>query len=368
MYNLILKGNEELKISNNKIYNILVVINDIQENFMYEIFDIFLSDNKNINYMGIDFEFNKVSKTHKDVALMQICLYNNDKNVYIFIINPNNLFNKNKLIMLLIKNNIYKILHGAESLDIPYIFSQLLISNNYIDLFCNSFYDTKYLCDYYNAYYNIKNSCSIYDLLLNHDIITKDKYHELYKIEEDMGPIYLIKIDINNLSDKLLKYSLYDVLYLPELIIKLLSYGDMYKYTIPQMANLVNKYKKDINNKFNEIEKKINMMNIYYIYYDNKRYLLNDIWLLYYNIIISFNNDIQLLNNINYFKNSIKIISKIFIYLAISRKFKIYKSKNIIFNKHIIRDYYDWIKSYSYIYELFIYYYNDIYNDIYYWQ
>jgi hypothetical protein len=29
-----------------------------------------------------------------------------------------------------------------------------------------------------------------------------------------MGPIYLIKIDINNLSDKLLKYSLYDVLYL----------------------------------------------------------------------------------------------------------------------------------------------------------
>ena len=31
MFNLILKGNDELKISNNKIYNILVVINKKQE-------------------------------------------------------------------------------------------------------------------------------------------------------------------------------------------------------------------------------------------------------------------------------------------------------------------------------------------------
>lgn len=30
-----------------------------------------------------------------------------------------------------------------------------------------------------------------------------------------MGPIYLIKIDINNLSNESLLYSLYDVLYLP---------------------------------------------------------------------------------------------------------------------------------------------------------
>jgi sulfotransferase len=42
-------------------------------------------------------------------------------------------------------------------------------------------------------------------------------------------------------------------------------------------------------------------------------------------------------------------------------------SKNIIFDKHIIRDYYNWVKSYPYIYELFVYYYNDIYNDIYNW-
>ena len=367
MFNLILKGKDELKISTNKIYNVLVVTNSKQEDYMNEIYDKFLLD-INITYMGIDFEFNKVAKTNKEVALMQICLYNNDINVYIFIIDPNNISNKDKLIKLLIKNNIYKILHGAESLDAEYIFSELLIDNKNIDLFCESYYDTKYLCDYYNAYNNIKESCSIYDLLLNHGIITKDKYNELYKIEEDMGPIWLIKKDVNNLSDILLKYCLYDALYLPELIIKLLSYGDMYKYTIPQLGGLVNKYKKDINNKFNELKKDMDIMNIYYIYYNNERYLLNDIWILYHTIMNSYDNEINLLNNVNYFKNSIKILSKLFIYLAISKKFKIYKTKNMIFNKNIIRDYYEWIKSYPHIYKLFVYYYKDIYNDIINWE
>jgi hypothetical protein len=388
MYNLVLNGNDEFKTKNNKIYNILVVNNKKNEEYMYDIFDKILSKEKKV-YMGIDFEFNKVSKTHKDVALMQICLdYDDkdDKNVYIFIINPNNISNKQKLILLLISNNIYKILHGAESLDIPYIFDQLLIEKRYINLFCYNFYDTKFLCDYYN---NIKSgtqdeilscseksetllsrtddrviSCSIYDLLLEQEIITKEKYDELYKIEEDMGPIYLIKLDINNLSDKVLKYSLYDVLFLPELIKKMLTYDDMYKFTIREFSCLVNKSKRNVESEFNELEKLVNSMNIYYIYYDNNKYKLHDIWMLYYGVIMLFNNEIKLLSNINYFKNSIKILTKLFIYLAISRKFKIYKSKNIIFEKHIIRKYYNWIKVYSSIYELFVHYYNDIYDDI----
>jgi len=365
MYDLTLYGKNEFKNPNKKNYNILVVNNIYNEKFMYEIFDEFLKKPK--VYMGIDFEFNKVSKTHKDVALMQICLDSDEKEVYIFIINPNNISDKDKLILLLISNKIYKILHGAESLDIPYIFDQLLVKEHLINSFCNNFYDTKFLCDYYNAEHGIKKSCSIYDLLLNQDIIDESKYNELYKIEEDMGPIYLIKIDINKLSDKVLVYSLYDVLFLPELIKKILTYDEMYKLTIPIITNIINKSKRNINDKFNEIEKLVNSINIYYIYYNNKRYILHDIWMLYYTVIMSFQDDIKLLSEINYFKNAIKILSKLFIYLALSRKFKIFKSKNIIFDKTILRDYYDYIKFYYPVYELFITYYNDIYNDIISW-
>ena len=363
IFDLILYGNDEFKIKNNKIYHVLVVNNEKKEKNMYDIFNKYLAS-KSFVYMGIDFEFNKVSKTNKDVALMQICLENDKDNVDIVILNPNLISNKNILIELLINDNIYKILHGSESLDIPYIFNQLLVKKEYVDQFCNKFYDTKFLCDYYNASQNINLSCSIYDLLLNQEIITQSKYESLYKIEEDMGPIYLIKIDIKNLSDKVLIYSLYDVLYLPELIKKMLTYGKIYNFTIPQISCLVNKSKRNIETEFNELEKIVKLMNIYYFYYNNKQYRLNDIWLLYYNIIISIDNDIKLLNSINYFKNAIKIITKLIIYLALSNKIIIYKSKNNIFDNNIILKFYKWIEKYSSIYNLFNNYYDDILSDI----
>ena len=297
MFDIILKGKNEFYDSiNNKIYNILVINSHKKEKMMIKIINNFLKNqnkyNDEMHYIGIDFEFNKVSKTHRDVALMQICLENNSDEAFILIINPKNLKNTQILIDLLTNKFIIKILHGSESLDIPYIFDQLLIDKDNIELFCNNFYDTKYLCDYYNLNINKINNkgCSIYDLLLSQNIISKNKYDELDKIEEKMGPIYLININIYKLSDALLKYSLYDVLFLPELIKKLINYGYEYKYIIPQISVIINKYKRNVELEFIELEKIINSMNIYYFYYDNQRYNLNDIWSIYNDIFINFLN------------------------------------------------------------------------------
>ena len=365
MFDIVLNGKNEFYESiNNKIYNILVINTKEKEKKMLEIINNFiLNQNYNINeghYLGIDFEFNKVSKSFREVALMQLCLENDSNIAYILIIYPPNLDNTKILIDLLINKYIIKILHGAESLDIPYIFDQLLIDKNNIELFCNNFYDTKYLCDYYNFNKNKINGkgCSIYDLLIAQNIISKEKYDELDKIEERMGPIYLIKINIYKLNEALLKYSLYDVLFLPQLVKKLINYGIIYKNTVPQFSIIINKYKRNVELEFNELEKIINSMNIYYFYYNNHKYILNNIWIIYYDIFISFSNELNVLYNINYFKNFIKIIINFYIYLTIYKKFKIFKSNNnkFIFNYH---GYINWISSYQYIYQLFVQFFNN---------
>jgi hypothetical protein len=175
-----------------------------KENYMCKIINKFIvSQNKNLtekHFIGIDYEFNKVSKDNKDIALMQLNLENDNNTSYIFILYPPELSKENFdiLISLMTNKYIYKILHGSESLDIPYIYNQLLKTKDKIEKFCINFYDTKFLCEYQQIENNYNGKCSIYDLLLGQNIITQNKVDYLNNIEEKMGPIYLIKIDIHN--------------------------------------------------------------------------------------------------------------------------------------------------------------------------
>jgi hypothetical protein len=64
--------------------------------------------------------------------------------------------------------------------------------------------------------------CSIYYLLEEYKIITSKKIKELESIEDITGPMYLIEIDIHKMDFNIFRYSLYDVLFLPDLIKKFL--------------------------------------------------------------------------------------------------------------------------------------------------
>ena len=255
----ILYGKDEFYSNiNNKIYEIYKIDNLKKEKYMKNIFKKCIK-NINVNkteiqnssdseliidkkskdflpteqyYLGIDFEFNKVSKNNRDVALMQINLENNSNIGYIFIFDPSKLKSKIKkyLIKILIFSSIIKILHGSESLDIPYLFNQLLIDPDLINEFCKNYYDTKFICDYINISGNLvkPKSCSIYDFLLDNNIINQEQIDNLDKIEESMGPIYLIHIDINEMDDNLFNYTLYDVIFLPQLIKKFINSNNNY--------------------------------------------------------------------------------------------------------------------------------------------
>ena len=203
---MILYGNKEMNVK--KAKNIKYVIIKTDNKNKLNLFRFFLRifhivDPNPVNYLGIDFEFNT-----KIAALIQLCfegfklLDEDDIYSFIFIFDPNQL-NSNDMDYLInnyfINDKYYKLLHGAESLDIPYMFTSIFKdNNNLIKKFCKYYIDTRYLCEYYNKEkLDGEKKCKIYYALLNTGVLSKTQFDNLKKNEEEMGPIYDIKININ---------------------------------------------------------------------------------------------------------------------------------------------------------------------------
>ena len=188
-FNLILKGTKEFYPGlNNKTYYVLKVDSPEKIQWTSDFFIQFITNaklNQTKHYLGIDFEFNKIGKGDRDVALMQINLESDDSNDgYIIVIYPPELppNDLDILIKLITEPVIIKILHGAESLDVPYMFNQLVNNNKLIDGLCTNFYDTKFLCDYSHISNQKQGRCSIYYLLTENNVITQEKFEELENI------------------------------------------------------------------------------------------------------------------------------------------------------------------------------------------
>ncbi len=368
-WNLILKGSNEFYPGlNSKTYYILKVDSSINANYMCDIikeFNSTSSNKSNKHYLGIDFEFNKVSKGDREVALMQMNLENDSPNGFIFVLYPPELSKVNKqiLIDLVTNTKIIKILHGAESLDVPYLFNQLLLTKNNIDNFCVGFYDTKYLCDYSQIESGVKGKCSIYNLLVDNQVITSKKMEELEKIEQKSGPIYLIHINIHKMSNEVFKYSLYDVVYLPELIKKFLSKSPVYTHIIPEISCLVNKFKRNIEMEYIKLEDKIQQMNMYFIVDGKHMVLLKDIWETYYLIMNDKNKYLENLKEINYFKKFFEIMTKFIVYSNLGKYFKIYKNKKELIGQINWGEYIKWLSQYHNLNKIMMEYNDEIDKD-----
>jgi hypothetical protein len=329
-FNLILKGDNEFYPKlNNKIYNVLVVNNNDKINFMINKFKEYIKLINEKSIIGLDFEFKKVTKENREISLVQINLENDSLISYIFIFYPP-MLNDNQIIYfrkILTNKNIIKIIHGGESLDIPYIFSELLNNNKkHIKQFLVSLYDTKFLCEYYHNYNNLNLKCKIYDILFELKIIDKNNLALLNEIENNMGPIYNVKFDINNLDLNLIKYALYDVIYLPTLINKFINKLSNIK-VIQELTCLCYYYKR-VDNKVNLINIRLNEMNNDIIIINNKDFKFIEIF--YYIYYFELNESLfQLYSKITYFKEFIKIIIKLLVYNSIIQHFKL-KNYDII--------------------------------------
>ena len=328
--NFFFKLAKKKSIRNVENYNIYLTKDQINLN-IFKIFLLFYYlelKNCKTKYIGIDFEFNT-----KVIALMQLCFDNE-----IFIIHPDQLDKNWKLFFIekiLCNEFSFKILHGSDSLDIPYIYDELLHKNNNLIIkFNRQFADTKFLCEY--SFYNkniILGKCKIYELLLMEKIINQKKYDEIKLNEEKMGPIYDIKIDINNLSDKLIDYSFYDVIYLSRLV-RNYEDRDYFKLVI-ELTQLIMMDKRDIL----EIvfKEEINKINNYILFKNNEIKKLVEIFNLFYRKLEK-NDLINNLLKINYFKQNIIFIVKFELYSYLLDKYIIYEklSEKKIYNKNLL--------------------------------
>jgi hypothetical protein len=172
-------------------------------------------------YLSIDFEFN-----NQKIALAQICF---DIYKTIWIVDFTELDKLQKSVVvdeLFVNKNIIKILHGSESLDLPYIYKELFDSNKKkFVLFTKKMYDTRFLCDYYKSVLNEHKKCSLYNALLYFGVISQEYFDELEQMNTKMGPIYKIHWNVHKIqyNKPQLMYAALDVLYLKKFLLKVFS-------------------------------------------------------------------------------------------------------------------------------------------------
>jgi hypothetical protein len=321
----------------------IIICKDNKSNRYLEkyIIDFIKNNSKNNSknkIIGIDFEFNRV-KDKRQIALCQINFETNNKSD-VFLFYPPNI-DKNIFRKLLTADNIIKILHGSESLDLPYLYSNILKETD-IDNFSKNLFDTRYMCEYYNSINNIDGKCKIYDLLLSLKVIDKKKYDELMKNDELIGNIWDVFIDVRNLSKEVAKYSAYDVIYLPDLYKKFISLGetkdyDVYQKIIPDISSVA--FTLRYNNKLNEISEKLSKYNLNKIEFYNNQFTFNDIYILIFEWIKLNNNIINNLYKINYFKKIIELIVKNILYNKLNNKINLldFNIKNNYLNVSITK-------------------------------
>ena len=373
-----LKSSDYFNIINNTIapiYKLNVVKTNNDTKFMLDFFLKFISNTHLKNRsLSMDFEFNKSKKGGKEIAIFQILLEDDEikkpsdvSNVFLFY--PEYLKNseKNILIQLLTTDNIIKILHGGESLDIPYLFNHLIKDKKLIYLFCKNLYDTKYICEYNHLLKHTKDKCKIYYFLKEMNVINSKQFDNLIENEKQMGPIWFIQLDIKNLSKHVILYSSFDVLYLKDLLNKfyktnmreeieilseISSLNFLYRIAHPELLNSleqISDLNTDIVYENNSKVQFLDIFNLYYYWYDDdkhiftkiieinfyKKFLQNFIKLIVYE---KFTSNKLITNNYGSFSSSLNK-TKINIVHDIRNKVNqfVYKLKSVNFGNHIFK-------------------------------
>lgn len=311
-----------------------------------------LSDSHNKQtYVGIDYEFN-----NRQIATMQLNFERASSKTkktdsFIWIINPAELNETKKVILIkyLMKNRkIFKILHGADSLDVPYMYYEMFDSDkSTIRDFTSRYIDTRFLCEYFKIHQDDGKKCSIYDALLYFGTISKKQYDNLNDTHDKMGPVQNISWNIHNLKNDLysLKYALYDVLFLKKYLLDIHNKAKseapnfyMHYTDITRLVQFIILERRDTTDITPKLKAQIDKMNNFYFFHEDKKNNLIEV----FNKIkdkIKFNDGSFFLShllNINYLRTHIIIIVKFLIYSWVCKKFKVFEKKGVIFNKELI--------------------------------
>jgi hypothetical protein len=287
------------------------------------------------HYIGLDFEFSQAK-----IALAQIGFFPKRKFKFIFVLNPTILSEQQKKLYIktIFTSNIQKIVHGAESLDIPYIFNELFEGNKeYIEKFINYMHDTRFLCEYDKIFYDkFDKKCSIYDALLYFNVIKQSKYDEFAKNYEIMGPIQDVQWQLKKMSSFHLKYVLYDVLYLKGFIKQIFDNAEKNNTTLFEHLKFVSPLNRFVclekfgfTDMLERIKNMTDPINNYIVVNGDKKITIINIYnhVIEHSFIPSIDLEIKKLLVINNFKKALSLLCKLVVCSIVLNKYTVYMNK-----------------------------------------
>lgn len=301
-------------------------------------------------HVAIDYEFFR-----REIALMQINFEtysstDRETNSFIWLVHPGEFdetMNNTLIKYLMTNNDIYKIMQGPDSQDIPYMYEKMFNNNKDVIVeFTSKLIDTKFLCDYFQLSVRPDRKCAIYDALNYFETISQDKYDELNRIHDLMGPVQDIAWNIHKLSSYHLQYAFYDVLFLKHFLIDIYKkintdtpdFIDSYKYVNP-VVRFVLLDRRNIHDIVTDSKNINSPINNYLIRHDNKKYTLISI---FNSIIENFKVcdksvciDYNFILLVGFMKTSIINIFKTIIYFIIRENYTVYKNKTEVWRDRI---------------------------------
>jgi len=343
------KSTETITIK--KKYYIIVANTELLNKLFVLYTYAFLSSKQ--QFVGIDLEFN----TGK-IALMQLCFFPSKKKFnYIWISSPPSIdiSMRHQIINnVFINQKIFKIAHGPDALDTPYLLHTYLENNDlWIMNFVQKSIETRFFCEFIKLLKEEEDKkCSIYDALLYFKTIDNEKYDELTIINKQMVPLKEHENwDITEMSKSKTFYAAYDVVYLKPLIFDMIHNiddGETYYRLNMSIYRMITMDKYDVISVVKDSKKMVDPINNYLV--PDKKTTLIKIFNEYVTQIKITNPklDVNILLNINYYRTSLMILIKRIIYHLIISNYSIYVNKFYQFKGKItITDMFEIFKTYK---------------------
>lgn len=331
-------------------------------------------------HVALDYEFNR-----QKIALMQINFEtaadtNKTSNSYIWLVNPAEMNKHDTDVMIdfmMTNQNIYKILHGADSLDIPYMYYTLFDGDkDVIKAFTRKVIDTRFLCEYHKLSLGPDKTCNIYEALRYFGTITEKKFNDLKLNHKNMGPVQHVVWDVHKLSKNRLQYALYDVLYLQHLVLDI--YIKVKKKTpelvftfrfVNPVVRFVYLERNGVTDVSSRIKSEVDVMNNFRLVVGDNKEDTTMIDLFNKTIAgckIKFGDDyvdLDTLMSIGYLKKTILPLFKNVVYYTTINKFEVYSAKNKRYTGSISLDeMYDRLRKDGYVqlYELLLRFHDEV--------
>ena len=292
-----------------KTCKLLMLLDDNQLKQTMEIINLFNEQKRKT--LVFDLEFDK----DREITLFQIG-FHIDKELIIVIFNPILTPLIYRVIEpLFIDDTVIKIGHGTDSLDVPAIYN-LLKDPIKTTKFIMKLYDTRFLCEYISTITkNIK--CNVYHCMKIFNVVDDVQLDYLYGIESKLGKFWNKPTNIKTLSNDMITYAMYDVVYLKQLLknikknIKHLNLD----YKLPlQATRILLLSKVNLLNIPNSLYQSSNYLNLYETFSNTsddkyKAILKNNLFKKYfYNILIFYYKNFK---NENKNKIDINVINRI---------------------------------------------------------